>query len=250
MIDDVDESLRTTVREYGLNGAGVDLVFDAPTKDWAARRSAPTVNVYLYDIREDLERREVAYEKVLDENGRTISRRPPPRRLALSYLITAWTQRPEDEHRLLSRMLSCFLRMESLPKELLQGALKEQPLPVLVEIALPPPDDRSISDLWTALGGELKPSLDLVVTVPFDPGREQEAGPPVLEEPRVVLPDAAKAEEETRPRGKGRRRPPAGPPEEPPVAAPTVEAETVAAGTEKLPGRVLRVRPVRPGQNE
>ena len=36
----------------------VDVVFDAPTKDWAARRNAPTVNLYLYDIREDLRRRE------------------------------------------------------------------------------------------------------------------------------------------------------------------------------------------------
>ena len=38
MIDDLDESLRLTVQKYGLNGSGVDLAFDAPTKDWAARR--------------------------------------------------------------------------------------------------------------------------------------------------------------------------------------------------------------------
>jgi Pvc16 N-terminal domain len=249
MIDDLDESLRTIVQAYGLNGSGVDLAFDAPTTDWAAKRSGPAVNLYLYDIREDLERRNVAYEKVIDENGRTTGRRPPPRRFALSYLITAWTQRPEDEHRLLSRLLLCFLRMEALPNEMLQGDLKEQPFPILVEIGLPPPDDRSISELWTALGGELKPSLDLVVTVPFDTGREQEAGPPVLEEPRIVLPDAAETAAKPRPKGRGTRRR-AAEPAEPPATEPAVEADTVAAGTEKQPGRVLRVRPKRPGQDE
>jgi len=248
MIDDLDESLRLTVQEYGLNGSGVDLAFDAPNKDWAARRSAPTVNLYLYDIREDLERRKVAYEKVLNEKGHTVGRRPPPRRFALSYLITAWTQRAEDEHRLLSRMLGCFIRMEALPADMLQGALKEQPLPILVEIALPPPDDRSISELWTALGGELKPSLDLVVTVPFDTGRDQEAGPPVLEEPRIRVAAAEEAVEPARPR-RGRRTAPK-PVEEQPAAAVAIEAETLAAGSDKQPGRVLRVRPIRPGPGE
>ncbi len=28
--------------------------------------------------------------------------------------------------------------------------------------------ERSISDIWSALGGELKPSLDLVIAVPFE----------------------------------------------------------------------------------
>src|SRR4051795_3636566 len=54
-------------------------------------------------------------------------------------------------------------------------------------VGLPPPEDRSFADVWSALGGELKPSLDLVVSVPTDTGQRREVGPPVLEPPRVSL---------------------------------------------------------------
>jgi len=41
----------------GLPSENTELVFDAPTTDWAAKRTVPTVNVFLYDLREDLSRR-------------------------------------------------------------------------------------------------------------------------------------------------------------------------------------------------
>jgi hypothetical protein len=195
MIQDVDDTLRKIILSDALDGSGAELSFDPPTKDWGARQNAPTVDLYLYDIREDTERRQAGYGRMLEPDGRVVDRRPPPRRFALSYLVTAWTKRPEDEHRLLSLVLACFLRLERLPEKSLQGALADQPLPVLVRVALPPADERSISDLWSALGGELKPSLDLVVIAPFDTGRVAKAGPPVLEEPHLVL--RAEAEEAT-----------------------------------------------------
>src|SRR5205085_4264981 len=108
-----------------------------------------------------------------------------PRKFKLSYLITAWTQRPEDEHRLLSAVLSCFIAFDALPFEVLQGELAQQPEPVRVTIGLPRPPDRPVSDVWTVLGGELKASLDLIVTIPLDTGRRRHVGPPVLEEPRI-----------------------------------------------------------------
>ena len=58
MIQDIDESLRALVKREALEGNGVDVAFDAPTKEWVSRRNAPTVDLYLYDIREDLSRRE------------------------------------------------------------------------------------------------------------------------------------------------------------------------------------------------
>ena len=187
MIQDVDESLRRLVVRDAVNGAGAELSFEAPTRDWAARRNAPTVNIYLYDIREDVERRETHFEPVRDENGRVVERRAPPRRYRLSYLVTAWTQRPEDEHRLLSSLLACLLANTRLPRDLLAGSLADQPLPVLLDVGLPPPQDRSLADVWSALGGELKPSLDVVVTAPMDVGRVLAAGPPVLDELRIEV---------------------------------------------------------------
>ena len=101
MIQDVDESLRALVKRDALSGSKADVAFDAPNKDWSSRRNTPTVDLYLYDIREDVEQREIMWEDVRGADGMIVERRPPPRRFKLSYLVTAWTQRPEDEHRLL-----------------------------------------------------------------------------------------------------------------------------------------------------
>jgi len=273
MIQDVDESLRALVKRDALNGSKADVAFDAPTKEWSSRRNTPTVDLYLYDIREDLEQREVMWEDIRGDPRDTrliTERRPPPRRFKLSYLVTAWTQRPEDEHRLLSSLLMCFLRHPTMPAEALSGTLAEGRQPVTLNIAQPPPQDRSISDVWSALGGELKPSLDLVVNAPFEVKVAVPAGPPVLEEPKFTFarPDGeteepgAVAARESRakrtaaarvaegakpvgapgpsgPRASGRLKPGE------PVGKPGVEAdqeEVVRSGKEKQPGRILRIR--------
>jgi hypothetical protein len=192
------------IRRDVVNGSGVDISFEAPTKEWAAKRTTPTLNIYLYDIREDTSRREVKYEEVRDDTGRVTERRQPPRRFRLSYLITAWTQRPEDEHRLLSSMLGLFLRSDLLPADVLAGALRDAGRPTIVQVALPPSEERSISDVWSALGGELKPSLDLVVIAPFTSFRtEVDIAPPVRESPRFTI-----ARDDTGPEeiAKGRRK--------------------------------------------
>ena len=137
------------------------MVFDAPTKDWAGRRNAPTIDVYLYDIREDLRRRERGLINEYDDDGRVTARRLPPRFFKLSYLVTAWTQRPEDEHRLLSALLRLLPAPRRAAGRAVTGPLAELGLPVPVTVGLPPPEDRSFADVWTALGGELKPSLDV-----------------------------------------------------------------------------------------
>jgi hypothetical protein len=180
MIAQVDEALMQLVRGDALDGSDLDVVFDAPTKDWAARRNAPTINMYLYDIREDLRRRPAGYLEERDpDSGAVVMRRPAPRFYKLSYLLTAWTQRPEDEHRLLDDLLRAFLRYDALPERLVTGPLAEPGEDVKLTIGLPPPEDRAFADVWSALGGELKPSLDLVVVAPIWTGREYAAGPPV-----------------------------------------------------------------------
>jgi hypothetical protein len=57
VIHEGDSALRTLIdREAGIRD--VEEVFDAPTREWASRRTTPTVDGHLYDIREDLRRRE------------------------------------------------------------------------------------------------------------------------------------------------------------------------------------------------
>src|SRR5438270_9814163 len=146
------------------------------------------------------------WESVRDGSGFITERRPPARRFKLSYLVTAWTQRPEDEHRLLSSLLSCFMRNQTMPVDVITGSLVGARLPITLSIALPPPQDRSISDVWSAMGGELKASLDLVVNAPFEVKLAIPAGPPVLEEPRFSFagPDG-ESEDATTPAARGGR---------------------------------------------
>jgi hypothetical protein len=188
---ELDQSLRTLIRTEALNEIDAEVAFDAPTKEWAARRNTSVVDLYLYDIREDLDRRQRGLVNEYDDRGVILSRRGVPRYYKVSYLITAWTKRPEDEHRLLSSLLFCFLRNETLPKALLSGQLAELEQAVTVSIALPPPQDRSFADVWSALGGELKPSLDLVVTAPADGGRSMAAEKPVQEPLAIGMGDHA-----------------------------------------------------------
>jgi Pvc16 N-terminal domain len=187
MIHDVDASLAALIRAEALAGGEAEVVFDPPTKEWASRRHAPAVDVFLYDIREDVTRRDISVNVIRDADGNIIDRRPPPRRFQLSYLLTAWTRRTEDEHRLLSQLLTAFVRHDRIPDAHLNGQLAEQGLPVILKLALPLSEHRSISDLWTALGGEMKPSLDLVVVAPLDPRRSYLAGPPVEDGVRIHL---------------------------------------------------------------
>ena len=69
MIHEVDEGLRLLLGESGFEASGVEVVFDAPTREWAARRSAPTLCVFLYDIREDVSRRGSGEGEVHDADG-------------------------------------------------------------------------------------------------------------------------------------------------------------------------------------
>ncbi|GKQ38922.1 DUF4255 domain-containing protein [Streptomyces sp. A012304] len=181
MIHEVDEVLKGLLGSGALTGSGIDVSFEAPTRDWAARRNAPVINAYLYDIREDVTRRQRGQMSVRDDRDIVVRRRQPPRWFRLSYLVTAWTKTPHDEHRLLSAVLATLLPHELLPADELPGALGALGLSVPLTVAGLHSESRSLAEIWSALGGELKPSLDLVVTAPFPAYPEYDAGPPVTE---------------------------------------------------------------------
>ncbi|MFF5155156.1 DUF4255 domain-containing protein [Streptomyces sp. NPDC000348] len=180
MIHEVDEGLRRLLAGSGLEASGVDVVFDAPTRDWAARRSAPTVCVFLYDIREDALRRGTGAGEVYDEDGHLVARRSPPRWFQLTYLVTAWASRPQDEHRLLSQVLGSLVAHDVLPPDLLTGSLAELGLTVGLDTAGTGMDAPAAADVWSALGGELKASLGVRVRAPLA-GVTKAVAPPVTE---------------------------------------------------------------------
>jgi hypothetical protein len=186
---------------------------------------------------------------VLDDAGHVKERRRPPRYYKLSYLVTAWTQRPEDEHRLLTAVLLCLLRYDHLPLDVLTERLAELRLPVPVTVALPPPEDRALSDVWSALGGELKPSLDLVVISPFQAGSVDEVRSLVREGLRLNLGISDHRDDETGSENKATRR---GAKKDPirkggrtvGTASQGDGEETIVAGTRDERGRVFHLRDI------
>ena len=181
MIHEVDRVLKDLLRSGALAGSGIDVSFDAPTRDWSARRNGPVINAYLYDIREDVNRRQRGHVAVRDERDVVVRRRQPPRWFRLSYLVTAWTKQPEDEHRLISAVLATLIPREMLMPDELPGSLRALGLSVPISVAGIQTEARSLAEIWSALGGELRPSLDVVVTAPFPAYPEYDAGPPVTE---------------------------------------------------------------------
>lgn len=177
MISDADDALVALLRAEALRGQPAEVVLDAPTSSWAARRTGPVVDVFLYDLREEVDRRDAQSRTVRDDAGRIVGYAPGPRWYRLSYLVTAWTQRPEDEHTLLGLVLANLVRFDAIPAEHLGGVLEGTHVPLTV--GLPPSGDRSAPDLWNALGGELKPALDVVLLAPMPVATTQVAGPPV-----------------------------------------------------------------------
>ncbi|SFS99135.1 DUF4255 domain-containing protein [Saccharopolyspora flava] len=180
MIHEVDEALRLLLAEHDLPSSGVKLGFEAPTTDWAAKRNAPTISVFLYDIREEPGLRQGGRFERRDESGAVTGWQEPPHWFHLAYLVTVWTNRPQDEHRLLAEVLRCLVRHDSLAPRWLTGTLAELGLTVGFEAGGAMAEGRSAADVWSALGGQLKPSINLRVTAPLA-GDLIPAGPPVTE---------------------------------------------------------------------
>lgn len=168
MLSDLDETLRQLLIQKGeLNPAAVDISFDIPTRDWSTPVTRPTVNLYLYDIRENRELRETYWDQEVRADGAVELTRGPVR-LDISYMLTCWTSQTADQHLLLWRVLETFFRHSPLPQDVLQGTLLKSHRPVRTQVAQPDGILRNVSDFWGALENQLRPAVSLVVTVELD----------------------------------------------------------------------------------
>jgi hypothetical protein len=179
MLADLDESLKTLLkRELDRHGFdGVEIVFDAPDKEWAASLSSPAVNLFLYDIREAKELRPIDWEERM-RDGRAVDLRPPLR-VDASYAVTAWTRDVQDEHRLLSQTMAILYAFPELPKDVLSASLANgsQRYPLKTRTAQDRHEDAS--DFWSAVGGQYKASFNYSVTLSCEAGVSLERGPEV-----------------------------------------------------------------------
>ena len=176
MFDDLDETLRQLLmREVTPVQLGeVDVSFDAPDREWSGRLSRPTINCFLYDVRENEDFREVAWDVSRDVARGEVTRRQLPIRINTTYNVTVWARSPENEHYLLWSVLHALARFRTVPDELVQGALKDQLFPMMSRVARPEQTRTSAADLWQALDNRIRPSLTFVVTLTLDPDRALE----------------------------------------------------------------------------
>lgn len=124
MIHEVDAALLALIEQEAVGTNDIEVLFDAPTKEWAGRRNAPTINVYLYDIREDLRRRERGLLNEYDD-GRIAARHLPPRFFQAVLPDHGVDPATRRARRLLSSLLACFLRHDCIPEDLLSGPIAD-----------------------------------------------------------------------------------------------------------------------------
>jgi hypothetical protein len=179
MLADLDETLRTLLRRelerHGFDG--VEVAFDAPSREWSGQLSSPTVNLFLYDLRESQDARQSEWSTQRGNGGARDVR--PPMMMECSYAVTAWTQAVEDEHRLLSQVLGVLFAFPSLPIDVMtprMAGLADR-FPVEGRIAQAKADGKA--DFWNAVGGQYKASLDYVITIACESGVAVERGPEV-----------------------------------------------------------------------
>ena len=87
MIHDLDDTLKELlVQKVPLDPNAIDIKFEVPNKDdWNPKPNKPTINCFLYDIRENHELR--SNERYLTRNGTTGTEKLPL--LALIYPISS-----------------------------------------------------------------------------------------------------------------------------------------------------------------
>ena len=168
MINDLDEAIKKLLITKGaMEPSQIDIKFEVPDREWSASISKPTVNIYLYDIRENHQLRGTEWAITKNKDGNT-SRKKNPSRVDISYLITVWAKDAADEHRLLWRVMSTLFRYSEIPEDLLFGDLSEHNIPIKTSTAQPDGLFNNPSDFWSALDNKIKASINYVVTLPLD----------------------------------------------------------------------------------
>ena len=169
MIYEIDNALRELlVREMPMKKGEVDIAFEQPKREWSARLNKPTLNFFLFDLRENVELRGSEQWIRQDNPDGTVTLKRNPVRMDLQYLVTSWAREIQDEHRLLSAALTALLRLPVIPEDLLPDELTDQPAPIRLSVAqgngLSNP-----SELWNSLDNDLHPGIRLTVTFSVDP---------------------------------------------------------------------------------
>lgn len=170
MLHDLDATLKELIYMRGnMSRSTIDISFDQPTADWSSRLSKPTINCWCYDLRQNVKLRNMALKTIA--NGQSASKRLPPLRFDVTYLITAWAQHMEDEHQLLWRSLAALTRTAVLAPEECEGDLQNQDYEIPLTVAQVGETSQNQSELWSVLDNQMKLGFTLLVTIALDTER-------------------------------------------------------------------------------
>ena len=160
MLNDLDKTIQKLLASEIPTLAVEHIYFDTPDDKFAP--ATPAIDLFLYDVRENLELR--SNEWMVDRHDKTAARIPPFTRVECSYLVTAWAGDIASEHALLGSVIRALLRHPTVSADLLQGSLASQPLP-LPTTSLQPGKLQSLADFWQALGGKPRAALYFTVII-------------------------------------------------------------------------------------
>jgi hypothetical protein len=168
MLQDLDKTLeRLIVREGKLPSNDIDISFEQPNREWSARLSKPTLDCYAFDLRENVKLRPNV-ERQVTRNGNQARLEYPSRRIDVTYLVTAWARRIEDEHQLLWRALGALKRNPLLDPATCEGDMRLQTRPVPLKVADMSELTTNILDLWGVLDNQLRLGFLVVATLELD----------------------------------------------------------------------------------
>ncbi|MCP4665439.1 MAG: DUF4255 domain-containing protein [Deltaproteobacteria bacterium] len=180
MLDELDEAIEKMLK-HGLPNelASVSISFLPPDKDFPPSSApAPALNLFLYDIHENLELRTSDYygtasHKIVERGTpkrKMAQVRPMPVYVQCSYMVTAWpgtgTANPaKDEHRLLGAAMRALMRYRSIPDTFLDKAQSFVP-----SLSLPiQPGTLRVGEFWQAMGAKPRAAFDYHITISFEP---------------------------------------------------------------------------------
>jgi len=204
MIDPVNEILRDLIQSRAPALAGPSQVgFEPPDDKWKAAvdgAGEDRLDIYLYEIREDLKYR-TNDTTVAFKNG-WLNQSRSPERIDCHYLVTAWSpmlhlppaaEPTRDEHRLLYSVIGVLMAnrplvpadvyapgvvipsgrtLADVPPEIQQSSL---PLETTLDDQI-----RNLGDFWGTMRVDWKPTVGLTVTIPVLPGIPDSEVPPVV----------------------------------------------------------------------
>lgn len=166
MLNDLHDGLRRLLWERGqISPDEVDIRFEAPTRELIDRLLRPTINLFLFDVRENTTLRQTNFPSAR-ANGHA-ERRMPPRRVDLHYIVSALSTEIDDEHELLWRVMVTLMKYPELPRELLPFGLRDVEPPIVARV-WPSEEAKSLSDIWSALGAPPRPAITYALTAPVD----------------------------------------------------------------------------------